>query len=265
MHDLYSMSLTTRVGPGSDESATHETDEPRANGLSLVDDRPTVVVIDPRSLSREGLMRLLENSGMFRIAGVSQVAEFLQLHDETGFREPVVLLSLGSLEIGEQSRDDIATLSRSGTNASVIVLSDLEDSRQVAEAFNQGARGYIPTALSSRVVFEAVRFVQAGGTFVPSGAFAHALTQQRTERSDSAPDAGLKVPGLTPRQREVFDLLRRGKPNKIIAYELSMRESTVKVHVRTIMRKLKASNRAEVVFRASSLASAARLSVVPSA
>jgi DNA-binding NarL/FixJ family response regulator len=47
--------------------------------------------------------------------------------------------------------------------------------------------------------------------------------------------------------------IRRGKPNKIIAYELNMCESTVKVHVRAIMKKLKATNRTEVAFKTSAL------------
>ena len=54
---------------------------------------------------------------------------------------------------------------------------------------------------------------------------------------------------FTSRQAEVVEALRRGKANKIIAYELKMQESTVKVHVRNIMRKLKATNRTEVVYK----------------
>jgi DNA-binding NarL/FixJ family response regulator len=53
---------------------------------------------------------------------------------------------------------------------------------------------------------------------------------------------------FTVRQNAVLQALRQGKANKIIAYELNMRESTVKVHVRNIMRKLKARNRTEVAY-----------------
>jgi DNA-binding NarL/FixJ family response regulator len=59
--------------------------------------------------------------------------------------------------------------------------------------------------------------------------------------------------GFTPRQLEVLRLLRQGKPNKIIAYELDVEESTVKVHVRHIMRKLKATNRTHAVVLANQL------------
>ena len=58
---------------------------------------------------------------------------------------------------------------------------------------------------------------------------------------------------FTTRQAAVVEAVRQGKANKIIAYELNMRESTVKVHVRNIMKKLKAGNRTEVAYIASKL------------
>ena len=54
---------------------------------------------------------------------------------------------------------------------------------------------------------------------------------------------------FTLRQAEVVQALRKGKANKIIAYELNLRESTVKVHIRNIMKKLKATNRTEVAYK----------------
>lgn len=58
---------------------------------------------------------------------------------------------------------------------------------------------------------------------------------------------------FTQRQEEVIRELRRGKANKIIAYELNLRESTVKVHIRNIMKKLKATNRTEVAYKLSEM------------
>lgn len=55
---------------------------------------------------------------------------------------------------------------------------------------------------------------------------------------------------FTPRQIAVLHRLRQGKANKIIAYELAMSESTVKVHVRNIMKKMSATNRTEAAYRA---------------
>ena len=73
----------------------------------------------------------------------------------------------------------------------------------------------------------------------------------REVRSPSSPQA-LTEP-LAERETEVLRLLARGKANKQIAYELNMREGTVKVHIRNIMRKLKAKNRTEVAILAGGL------------
>ena len=70
-----------------------------------------------------------------------------------------------------------------------------------------------------------------------------------SSNSTARPLAGI----FTDRQVEVVEALRRGKANKIIAYELNLRESTVKVHVRNIMKKVKATNRTEVVFKLNDL------------
>ena len=59
---------------------------------------------------------------------------------------------------------------------------------------------------------------------------------------------GLTVERVEERQEAVVEALRQGKANKIIAYELNMQESTVKVHVRNIMKKLNAKNRTEVAY-----------------
>jgi DNA-binding NarL/FixJ family response regulator len=118
----------------------------------------------------------------------------------------------------------------------------------VREALQRGARGYIPTTSTTiDVAVEVIRLVRVGGTFMPA-------TNARAETDDCN---GQHKSGLerqfTPRQIAVLNHLRRGKANKIIAHELAMSESTVKVHVRNIMKKMKATNRTEVAFRAQSL------------
>src|SRR5258706_3476658 len=70
------------------------------------------------------------------------------------------------------------------------------------------------------------------------------LEGERQRRSDG---------DLTPRELSVIDLLREGRPNKLIARELEMQESTVKVHVRNILKKLNARNRTHAAFVANRL------------
>lgn len=137
----------------------------------------------------------------------------------------------------------------------LIVLTDRDDTESVLKVLHLGARGYIPTSVGLSVALEALRLVAAGGTFVPT-TFLHGLMrdpdaalERRPADKDAAPAPDGPLNGLTPRQLAVMKCLQEGKPNKIIAHELGMRESTVKVHVRSILKKLGATNRTEAVYR----------------
>jgi len=136
----------------------------------------------------------------------------------------------------------------------LIVLADREEAGAALDAFRIGVRGYIPTTVGLSVALEAIRLVGAGGTFIPTSFLQRMMLEQSS--SPEPQMAGAERPsceddrlsGLTPRQLAVLKCLREGKANKIIAYELGMRESTVKVHVRNILKKLGATNRTQAVY-----------------
>ena len=125
-----------------------------------------------------------------------------------------------------------------------MLISDDEDPDQIVKVLEAGARGFIPSNLPLTVAVEAMRLVRAGGTFVPASSLM--AVRRSAEGAAAAKPAGNGM--FTPRQVDVIEALRQGKANKIIAYELEMRESTVKVHVRNIMKKLKATNRTQVAY-----------------
>jgi DNA-binding CsgD family transcriptional regulator len=107
-----------------------------------------------------------------------------------------------------------------------------------------GARGFIPsTSTNIRLATAAIRLVRQGGSFAPFDL----MTTDKRGRKASEDAAESKR--LTPRESEVLSRLQRGQPNKIIAYELTLTESTVKVHIRNIMRKMGATNRTEAVYK----------------
>jgi len=128
-------------------------------------------------------------------------------------------------------------------------LADHEESDDIVEAIQRGVRGYIPTNLDLVGATEALRFIWAGGTFVPASALVRLVQDLRREPHQDLPQADNELfDRLTPREREVLVRLRQGKPNKIIARELQITESTVKVFVCRILSKLHASNRTELVY-----------------
>jgi DNA-binding NarL/FixJ family response regulator len=133
----------------------------------------------------------------------------------------------------------------------IIVLSDASTAlqpRQIRSALNSGAQGFIPTSVTEMsAAVAAIRFVRDGGTFAPLDVLLTRPTQAGV--AGEARAAG----HLTPRQLTVLSHLRQGKANKIIAYELGMTESTVKVHIRNIMRKMGATNRTQAVYKSQQL------------
>jgi DNA-binding NarL/FixJ family response regulator len=144
-----------------------------------------------------------------------------------------------------------ATLEAAAAKRPIAILSNSADSRLVARALTLGVRGYLSTSTSLIELASAIRFVAAGGTYIPPSVL-NGLTEVRP----AVPENNSEDQKLSPRQVEVLERLQEGKPNKIIAYELGMAEATVKVHVRMIMRKLKARNRTEVALRTKRLRSA---------
>jgi DNA-binding NarL/FixJ family response regulator len=111
-----------------------------------------------------------------------------------------------------------------------------------------GARGFIPsTSTNIQLATAAIRLVREGGSFAP----VNLLASDKRDRVETAESIESKQ--LTPRENEILSRLRRGQPNKIIAYELSLTESTVKVHIRNIMRKMGAINRTEAVYKSQQL------------
>ena len=148
-----------------------------------------------------------------------------------------------------KSAEQLHDLARLTRLLPTVVLSDGEDLDQVLDVINRGARGFIPTSLSLDVVIEALRLVRAGGVFVPASSLIPAL-----RNAAPRPTAGREPSGIfTARQAAVVEAIGKGKANKTIAHELNMRESTVKVHVRNIMKKLSAKNRTEVALMANRL------------
>ena len=133
----------------------------------------------------------------------------------------------------------------------VVVLSDAREAMQIGSirrVLDSGARGFVPTITTEvPAVLSAIRFVKDGGTFVPIDLMLSKRVPQLTADGDERDNR------LTPRQKTVLSHLRLGKQNKIIAYELGMTESTVKVHIRNIMRKMGATNRTQAVYNSQHL------------
>jgi len=165
----------------------------------------------------------------------------------------IVLLAEDAGNSGSTSRSELEALRKAYPAATVAVISDHDDSETILRAVRGGAKGFIHTSLRSEAVVHALRVLIAGGEFVPRTAVMSFHTNGPAEPAAPDSDHDLSQQTLSPREREVYDLLRQGKPNKVIAANLAVAENTVKVHIRNIMKKMKARNRLEVMIKTPSL------------
>ncbi len=205
---------------------------------------PMTVIIDRRVLFRDCLVRCLDDGKRNAvIRSFSTVEEWLREQPHLSPSQVIVLCSADRSEA--EVKHDFSLLTHAAPGISIIILSDREDANSVLSALDNGARGYIPTSMAFDVAVQAIRLVRAGGTFVPARTLV--ASRDSIEKLPSNSENS-RINLFTARQSAVVEALRQGKANKIIAYELNMCESTVKVHVRNIMKKLRAKNRTEVAF-----------------
>jgi DNA-binding NarL/FixJ family response regulator len=209
-----------------------------------------LMILDSRALDRECLMQSLvaHNVGM-EVLAFASVDEWKR-DNEIYLPIAAILLNVGGRKIDDVGvADAIKKIAAEFQSTPVIVLADADEPSQILRALDCGARAYIPSSVGIDVCVEAVNLALAGGTFVPASSI---LAMRQS--IDGRGEVGRPMSGMfTPRQAEVVQALKRGKANKIIAYELSLRESTAKVHIRTRMKKLKATNRTEVAYKIDNL------------
>lgn len=208
--------------------------------------KPSIVVIDERVLVRDCLVQCLQLSYQgHAVLAFSSLHEWSRAASANVRPTVLVLCTPGGRYAAKGNDEELGFLMHIAMAVPVIVVSDAEDAQHIVKALKNGARGYIPTSMALNVAVEAVRLVEAGGTFIPaSSLISNADDVQPLASVDSA---------LTARQIMVLRALHSGLANKQIAYELNMCESTVKVHIRHIMRKLKVRNRTQIAVKASSL------------
>ena len=201
----------------------------------------TIVLIDDHAILRQGLRSLLEREHDLQVVGeASSPGEALAVVQRT--RPTIVLLDM---KLSPGSDNDglglCAQLTKRYPGLGVLVLSTFVDDALVVSAIQHGACGYVVKDVDTQELVRAIRLVAQNGSAFDSRSAAAMM------RSIHAPQA--RSP-LTERELSVLRLVANGLSNKGIAAELYLSETTVKFHVRNIMRKLDAASRAEAVYKA---------------
>ena len=170
-------------------------------------------------------------------------------------RPTVMVLNVGDRTFdekpisGERYKDLLAQI-----QAVQLIACSAESGQDIRHWIDLGVDGFITPELEDTIIIQGMLLALSGGLFIPKSLMELALCEKiDIPLKDLTSDHGnetLRYQNLTERERQVFAILRIGKSNKVIAYELGLQESTVKVHVRNIMQKFKATSRTHVVYLA---------------
>jgi DNA-binding NarL/FixJ family response regulator len=221
-----------KTGERSQEIGRFEAASAEADGF--------IAVIESRTFIRECIRRSVQSAFPLPVLTYSTAVELGQQHLPTS---PKLIIFSWVEDNREASISVLKVLSDLAPRTPVIVLAYNNDAELARTVIRHGAKGYIPITMGFEITIEAVRFVLAGGTYAPMDCL---LARGGPEDAPSQPPtSGL----VTARELAVIRAIQKGKSNKVIAYELNMCESTVKVHVRNIMKKLNARNRTDVAMK----------------
>ncbi|MBV9290542.1 MAG: response regulator transcription factor [Hyphomicrobiales bacterium] len=201
-----------------------------------------IALIESRTFVRECIRRSLQSAFALPVVTYSTVAE---LEHRLGDASPeLAMLSLMDASAGGCA-NALKALSDLVPSNSIVVLGLTDDEELAGIAVRNGARGYIPCTMGFEIAVEALRVVLAGGAYAPiDSLLARGGPKPETPRVSSPTSL------ITRREQTVVRAIQQGKSNKVIAHEMNLCESTVKVHVRNIMKKLRAKNRTEVAIKA---------------
>ncbi|ENT0350350.1 response regulator transcription factor [Neisseria gonorrhoeae] len=198
-----------------------------------------IILIDDHTLFRSGIKALLSRQHGFEVIG--EAADGLSGIKMISRLQPdVVLLDLDMP--GMNGREALSQIISINPQQEVIMLTVSEDSDDLTECMRIGARGYLLKNINADFLLESMRKAAEGdNVFSPemtAKLVKSLISPQPAQRTQA-------LSSLTPRELEILGYLAAGHSNKIIARHLDLAESTVKVHVQNLLRKLNLSSRVQ--------------------
>lgn len=197
-----------------------------------------VLIIDDHSLFRSGIRLVLERQDDFELVG--EAGSGLEgVKDAKRLNPDVILLDLHMPDLS--GLETIPLLQDEAPDAQIVMLTVSEDAEDLLEALRIGARGYLLKNIDTDFLRQSIRRAAAGESVMSPHMAGKLADAMRAPVKGAAPE-NVK---LSPREREIIVKLARGDSNKEIARELDLSESTVKIHVQGILRKLNLASRVQ--------------------
>lgn len=200
-----------------------------------------VLVVDDHPVFRQGLVSLLESCPDFKLVG--QAANGQKAISKARETHPDVAV----MDIRMPDCNGVeatAALQQILPQTKVLILTVSDKDEDLFAAMEAGARGYLLKDAAIEGLITAIKVVAAGDVIITPTMAARLVNEIRQGNKDHSSE---KLNELSPRERQVMQLVARGASNKEIATELFISETTVKSHLRTILEKLQVKNRAQAV------------------
>jgi len=204
-----------------------------------------LLVVDDHKLFRRGLVALLAQDGRFSVVGEAGDAGEAQ---RAAARLLPDLILLDNHLPGVKGIDAVAGLKEAAPMARVLMLTVSEDQDDLAAGLRAGADGYLLKTIDTLELADSVARAAEGHTVISPEMMGKLVSLLRAPPPAPLAVAAPIAPNdpihsLSPREGEILRLLAHGSSNKLIARELDIAETTVKIHVQNLLRKLGLSNR----------------------
>ncbi|KEA64182.1 Nitrate/nitrite response regulator protein [Marinobacterium lacunae] len=201
-----------------------------------------VVLVDDHPLFRRGVAELLTESGRFEVLAAFDSAAAL-LGDIETLKPDLALLDLHMP--GGDGLSLLPQLKAMLPDLRVVMLTASDDSDHLLQAIQSGADGYLLKETDAELILQRLEGVLEGKVALDDEALI-LLTQRLREPAPSAPQQSEALNEITLRERQTLSLIAAGMSNKLIARELGISDSTVKVYVKALLRKLNLHSRLEL-------------------
>lgn len=199
-----------------------------------------ILLVDDHTLFRSGIKLLLQRNPEFEIVG--EASDGLEgVKRAKQLRPDVVLMDLNMA--GLSGLEAMQLIVEDMPQIAVLMLTVSEEAEDLSTALRNGARGYLLKNIEADYLTQAIKRAAAGEPVIAESMTAKLVLQFRTGMNAPPP---LEKEKLTPRERETMVCLARGESNKEIARNLNVAESTVKIHVQNILKKLNLSSRVQI-------------------